>query len=77
MLPVCSQSTCYTQFRCVIRHNHMVVNESKTKEMLIYFGSSDKDLVPPILVNDLAIGRVTTFKLLGFIMGRTCTLYSW
>ena len=49
-------------------HNHMVVNESKTKEMLIYFGSSDKDLVPPILVNDLAIGRVTTFKLLGVII---------
>ena len=46
----------------------MVVNESKTKEMLIYFGSSDRDLVPPILVNDLAIGRVTTFKLLGVII---------
>jgi len=49
-------------------HNHMIVNECKTKEMLIHFGSVDNNLVPSISINAIPIERVTTFKLLGVMI---------
>ena len=48
-------------------HNHMIVNGSKTKEMLIHFGSLDNNLIPPITINSASTERVVTFKLLGVI----------
>ena len=48
------------------RLNHMRINESKTKEMLIYFGSKyNPDVVRNITINSVDIERVATFKLLG------------
>ena len=46
----------------------MRINESKTKEMLIYFGSkhSPSD-APSITINYVAIERVSKFKLLGVV----------
>jgi len=49
--------------------NHMRVNEAKTKEMLIYFGSKHKpEDVPNIEINSVEIERVLTFKLLGVVV---------
>ena len=48
--------------------NHMKVNETKTKEMLIYFGSKhNSSEVPNISINSMEIERVLTFKLLGVV----------
>ena len=49
--------------------NGMCINEKKTKEMLIYFGTkSDINSVPSITVNGKIIERVNNFKLLGVVI---------
>jgi hypothetical protein len=49
--------------------NSMVVNEQKTKEMLIYFGTKvDPTTIQKIRINDKDIERIKTFKLLGVII---------
>ena len=46
----------------------MRINESKTKEMLIYFGSKCiSDDIQNITINSIDIERVVTFKLLGVV----------
>ena len=48
--------------------NHMRVNETKTKEMLIYFGTKyNPSEVPHIYINSKEIERVESFKLLGVV----------
>ena len=47
----------------------MTVNEKKTKEMLIYFGTKhDTSSVPFITINNKQIERVESFKLLGVVI---------
>jgi len=41
----------------------MIINGKKTREMLI--GTASKVCMPPVILNDLPIERVDTFKLLG------------
>ena len=54
--------------------NHMVVNVSKTKEMLIYFGKKYPfSAVPNIKINGTVIDRVGTYKLLGVIFNDKLT----
>jgi len=49
--------------------NCMTVNEKKTKEMLIYFGTKhDTSSVPFITINNKQIERVESFKLLGVVI---------
>jgi hypothetical protein len=49
--------------------NSMVVNEQKTKEMLIYFGTKvDPTTIQKIRINDKDTERIKTFKLLGVII---------
>ena len=44
----------------------MILNESKTKEMLIHFGKTKADdKVQPVKLNNVPIERVTSYKLLG------------
>ena len=46
----------------------MMINEKKTKEMLIHFGKLvSKTEVPLIKINNIEIERVKTFKLLGVV----------
>ena len=46
--------------------NGMRVNETKTKEMLVYFGKIfNESFVPRIVINGRQLERVKTFKLLG------------
>jgi hypothetical protein len=48
--------------------NGMVINERKTKEMLIHFGTLVSKLeVPLVKINNIEIERVETFKLLGVV----------
>ena len=47
-------------------HNFMNINTKKTKEML--FGRISKYPPPPIVFNNGAVDRVTSFKLLGVII---------
>ena len=47
----------------------MIVNEKKTKEMLIYFGTTvDTSNISKIIINGKDIERVEHFKLLGVII---------
>ena len=49
--------------------NHMCVNESKTKEMLIYFGTKhNPSELARIHINLKEIERVESFKLLGLVL---------
>ena len=49
--------------------NHMRVNESKTKEMLIYFGTKhNPSELARIHINSKEIERVESFKLLGIVL---------
>jgi hypothetical protein len=46
--------------------NGMVVNENKTKEMMVYFGRNyDVNCISTVCINGKHIERVQTFKLLG------------
>ena len=50
-------------------NNHMIVNETKTKEMLIHFGTkSSQNTVPCISINGKEIERIESFKLLGVVI---------
>jgi gmma-aminobutyric acid receptor subunit gamma/cGMP-dependent protein kinase 2 len=52
--------------------SHMTVNEGKTKEMLIYFGTKHETTnVPLISINEKLIERVHSFKLLGVVLSDT------
>ena len=47
----------------------MTVNETKTKEMLIYFGTKfSHNTVPFISINEKEIERIESFKLLGVMI---------
>ena len=47
----------------------MITNTKKTKEILIYFGKKvSKDLVPQLIIDELKIEGINTFKLLGVII---------
>ena len=49
--------------------NGMCINEKKTKEMLIHFGTkADINSVPSITANGKIIERVNNFKLLGVVI---------
>jgi len=49
--------------------NGMHINEKKTKEMLIYFGTKiHRNSVPSITANGKIIERVSNFKLLGVVI---------
>ena len=51
------------------QNNRMTVNETKTKEMLIYFGTKfSHNTVPFISVNGKEIERIESFKLLGVVI---------
>ncbi len=49
------------------RSNGLVINESKTKEMVIYFGRkfSKENDIPHTIIYDRVIHHVHSFKLLG------------
>ena len=54
--------------------NGMRINEKKTKEMLIYFGHKYPiSGIPPVVINDEGIERVSTYKLLGVIFNDRLT----
>ena len=49
--------------------NRMRINTRKSKEMLIYFGKKYPiSGVPPIVINNEGIERVSTYKLLGVLL---------
>ena len=52
--------------------NNMQLNGSKTKEMIIQFSKKPSTL-PPLLINEVQIEVVKTFKLLGVIINSTLT----
>ena len=45
----------------------MLVNQCKTKEMIVHFGKKTVDSVVPIAINGVNIERVNNFKLLGVV----------
>jgi len=52
----------------------MLINTSKTKEMVIYFSKQwCLDDVPPLSINSRNIERVVTFKLLGVVISSDLT----
>ena len=55
--------------------NDMLLNTTKTKEMIVYFGKrfSDTD-IPALIINDQQIERVNVFKLLGVVF---CSNLNW
>ena len=52
--------------------NKMKINENKTKELIINFNRSLQD-VPPLLINDKSIEKVTCTKLLGLYISENLT----
>jgi hypothetical protein len=58
-------------------YNSMVVNEQKTKEMLIYFGTKvDHTTIQKIRINGKDIEHIKTFKLLGVIISKNLSWYA-
>jgi len=53
----------------MVCENGMTINEKKTKEMFIHFGTKiDRNSVPGIPVNGKIIDRVSNLKLLGVVI---------
>jgi hypothetical protein len=62
----CNLQACADHLVSWCRDNNMLINENKTKEMLIYFGKqSPPESINNITINGKIIERVSVFKLLG------------